>query len=68
MGIKILQSRISRREIVCFPTDKSERLSIDVPDNHIESMKPHLDSTSKVDAKQYENVERTLNAHMSAWC
>ena len=68
MGIKILQSRISRKEIVCFPTDKSGRLSIDVPDNYIESMKPHLDSTSKVDAKQYENVERTLNGHMSAWC
>ena len=54
--------------MICYPTDKSGRFSIDSPKNYIESMRPHLQNAEKVNQVDYDNTEKLLNAHMSAWC
>ena len=44
-GLRSLRKRINNKEIVCFPTDKSGQMSVDTPENYIESMKPHLEGS-----------------------
>ena len=65
-GLTSLQQRIKEKEIICFPTDKSGRLSVDTASNYIEGMKGHLKAVVEVDQKEYEHVEKQLNAHMHA--
>ena len=67
-GLTSLQQRIKEKEIICFPTDKSGRLSVDTASIYIEGMKGHLKAVVEVDQKEYEHVEKQLNAHMHAWC
>ena len=67
-GLQNLAERSKRSEVVCYPTDKSGRLSIDSPTNYIESMQPHLQGMKEVTQIDYDNTEKLLNAHMSAWC
>ena len=42
-GLRKLRKRVKNKEIVCFQTDKSGIISVDTPENYIESMKPHLE-------------------------
>ena len=67
-GLQNLAERTKRSEVVCYPTDKSGRLSIETPTNYIESMRPHLQGMKEVTQIDYDNTENLLNAHMSAWC
>ena len=66
-GLKKLKKRIKDKEIVCFQTDKSGALSVDTPENYIESMKPHLEGTVESSEEEYEKTEKLLNAHMQNW-
>ena len=61
-------TKIKSNEVICYPTDKPGRFSIDSPTNCIESMKPHLQGMKEVTQIDYDNTEILLNAHMSAWC
>ena len=67
IGFKSLKERIKKKEVVCFPTDKSGRMSIYTPENYINSMTPHLEVTVAATAKEYVTSERFLNAHMKSW-
>ena len=67
-GIQILTEKVKRNEMICYPTDKSGRFSIDSPKNYIKSMRPHLQDAEEVNQVDYDNTEKLLNAHMSAWC
>ena len=67
-GLKKLKKRIKDKEIVCFQTDKSGSLSVDTPENYIESMKPHLEGTIPSSEEEYIKTEKLLNAHMVTWC
>ena len=62
-----MKKRIKDKEIVCFQTDKSGAISIDTPQNYIESMRPHLEGTVESSEEEYEKIEKLLNAHMQNW-
>ena len=66
-GIKELQTRIKNKEIFCYQTDNSGRFSIDTTNNYKEAMIPHTENMQKVGDIEYKEVEKSLNAHMSAW-
>ena len=66
-GIASLKSRTKENSIVCYPTDKSGRMTVDNPDNYKKAMEPHLSAT-KVAQSDYDKTEKLLNAHMTSWC
>ena len=67
-GIDSLLKRTEANNVVCYPTDKSGRMSIDSPENYIASMQPHIEDMITTDQAEYESVEKELNAHMASWC
>jgi hypothetical protein len=66
-GLDLLIRRTGDTEVVCYTTDKSGRMAIDSPDNYIASMPPHITDMITTDQADYDNVEKDLNEHMSAW-
>lgn len=66
-GIRSLQQRSKAGEIVCFPTDKSGKLSVDSVSNYIESMATHHEDMAASSLSEYQNIETNLNAHITAW-
>ena len=68
IGMKSLKEKVKNKEIVCFPSDKSGVMTVDTPENYIESMAPHLEGTVPVTEEDYAVSEKLLNAHMQAWC
>ena len=66
-GLEKLRKRVKNKEIVCFQTDKSGIISVDTPENYIESMKPHLEGTIESTEEEYVKAEKLLNAHMQSW-
>ena len=67
-GMKKLKRRIKNGEIVCFQTDKSGSVSVDTPDNYVDSMQPHLEGTIPSTEEEYTKTEKLINAHMTNWC
>ena len=66
-GLKQIKKRLKDKEVVCFPTDKSGRMSIDNPRNYSKSMLKHFYGMPKTNLENYYEVERVLNAHMRSW-
>ena len=66
-GLNKLRKRVKDKEIVCFQTDKSVSISVDTPQNYIESMRPHLEGTIESSEEEYDKTEKLLNAHMQIW-
>ena len=67
-GLKKLKRRVKNGEIVCFQTDKSGSISVDTPDNYVDSMQPHLEGTIPSTEEEYTKTEKLINAHMMNWC
>ena len=67
-GLKTLQERMKRKEIVNYITDKSGRMCVDTPSNYIDCMQVHLQNTEKVGTGEYRKIEKEINSHMHAWC
>ncbi|CAI9726376.1 Hypothetical predicted protein [Octopus vulgaris] len=66
-GLNILKRRIKNREIVCFPTDKSGRMSVDNIPNYISNMQPHIRDMTETTTLEYIENEKIVNAHMGMW-
>ena len=66
-GLSSLTSMINDNRIICYPTDKSGRMSVDTLENYEMSIQPHL-STQEASEGEYLKTEKVLNAHMTAWC
>ena len=68
IGLKRLRTRVKKKEIINYTTDKSGRMSTDSPANYIECMQVHLENTEKVSEKLYYDVENKINCHLNGWC
>ena len=66
-GIKSLKRKQKEGEIVIFQTDKSGKLAADTPDNYTEAARPHIEKDMIVTQKEYEDVEKLINAHSLFW-
>ena len=67
-GLNKLKRRVKNGEIVCFQTDKSGSMSVDNPDNYVDSMQPDLEGTIPSMEEEYEKTEKLINSHMVNWC
>ena len=67
LGLNKLKKRVKNKEIVCFQTDKSGSISVDTPENYVESMKEHLEGTIPSTEEEYVKTEKLLNAHTMTW-
>ena len=67
-GLRKLRRRVKNKEIVCFQTDKSGSMSVDTPENYVDSMQPHLEGTIPSTEDEYVKTEKLINAHMTTWC
>ncbi|CAI9734365.1 Hypothetical predicted protein [Octopus vulgaris] len=66
-GLQKLIQRTRNGEVICLPTDKSGRMSIDSLPNYIQAMQPHIANTNVTTVQAHEEREKVLNAHMMMW-
>ena len=66
-GIKSLKRRQKEGEIVIFQTDKSGKLAADTPENYAEAARPHIEKDEVITEKDYEDIEKLINAHSIFW-
>jgi len=66
-GLKSLKQRQKNKEIVVFQTDKSGKMIVDSPENYIEAAKPHFKDDKIIDIKEYNKIEKVVNAHTICW-
>ena len=43
-------------------------MTVDSPENYVQSMQPHVQNTAKATQADYETTEKLLNSHMQCWC
>ena len=54
-------------KVVVFQTDKSGKLAADSPENYAEAARPHIEKDEIVTKKDYEDIEKLINAHSIFW-
>ena len=68
-GLKKIQERVKRKELVCFTTDKSGRWSCDTPDNYRRACRAELADerrTPMISHEDHSEAEKELNCHALA--
>ena len=53
--------KIDNKEIVVFPTDKSKKFSVDIPQNYINDMQVHIQNHKEVSDKYVNSVTKKFN-------
>ena len=59
--------RVKEKDIVIFQTNKSGHFSVDIPENYLELVRPHLEIDAEVDRGKQKEVEEVLNTHGISW-
>ena len=66
-GVRKLVKRRTEEGVLCFPTDKSGRFSVDEVENFSSKMTAHLEGCREVDIDEVERIEREMNARAKVW-
>ena len=66
-GIKSLKKKQRDGKVDVFQTDKSGKLAADSPENYAEAARPHIEKDEIVTKKDYEDIEKLINAHSIFW-
>ena len=66
-GLKSLQSRIQKDEIIVLKTDKSGRFIVTTPDMYIEMGKEHTTKDREIDWPEMRKMEKIVSSHSVAW-
>ena len=67
-GMKQLQDKRKKAQIMVYPTDKTGKLAIETHQSYKAVMKEHLVNTEQTTYEVYEENEKMYNAHMQIWC
>ena len=62
-GLKEIKEMCKGGQVVCFPTDKSDRMSILSMESYVQSAQPHITSDKAISASDIRKIERTLEGH-----
>jgi hypothetical protein len=62
-GLREIKQMCKTGNVVCFPTDKSDRLSILSMDSYIQSAQPHIANDDVVCEAEMHRIEKTLEGH-----
>ena len=62
-GIKDIRRMCRKGDIVCYPTDKSNRLSLQSTESYIQSAQPHIQGDRILSEDEMRKIEKTLEGH-----
>ena len=66
-GLKKLQERINKEEIIIMKTDKSNKFVVTTPDNYAEMGEEHIKKDKEITWKQVRELETVVSSHTLAW-
>ena len=66
-GLKSLQERINKEEIVVMKTDKSGKFVITTPEEYLKMGEEHIKNDREITWEEVRSIERTVNLHTVAW-
>ena len=62
-GIKSLKRRVSNKELLVVPTEKSGRAAVQKPESYVASMEAHVSDNPVISLSDRASIERNLNGH-----
>ena len=66
-GLKSLQKRIAKGDLIVMKTDKSGKFAITTQEKYLEMGQDHVKSDKKITRAEVIEIEKTLNGHTRAW-
>ena len=66
-AIKELKTKMNKESLVCYKTDKTDKLAIDTVENYSSKMEKHIKNDMEVSEKKVTTIENRLNEHMEHW-
>ena len=63
-GMKEIKNKIDQKELVCFKTDKSGKLTVDTAENYTKAIKVHTENDTKINMSQVEQIETEMNRQL----
>ena len=66
-GLRSVTRKIKDKELVVYQTDKSNRLSVDTPENYKRASLVHVEHDAQISEFEAEGIEKDISAHSEAW-
>ena len=66
-GLKTLQERVKKGEIVIMKTDKSSRFVVTTPEEYLAMGAEHTSKDIEISWERVKEMEKTINSHSTAW-
>ena len=66
-GLKSLQKRILKRELIIMKTDKSSKFAVTTEEEYIKMGRVHTGGDSEVTRQELQDMEEYINGHTRAW-
>ena len=66
-GLKSLQKRIQKREIIVMKTDKSSKFAVTTEEEYIKMGEVHIKGDREVSRQELQDMEEYINGHSRAW-
>ena len=67
-GLRSLQKRIEKEELLIIKTDKSGKLSVTNRENYLKMGEPHVKKDQIVDRTKVREIDKIMGEHSAAWC
>ena len=67
IAIKELKTKMNKEGLVCYKTDKTDKLVIDTVENYAAKMEKNIKTNVEVSEKKVTTIENKLNEHMEHW-
>ena len=67
LGLKTLQERINKDEVIIMKTDKSNKFVVTTPDNYVKMGEEHTAKDKEITWKQMRELETVVSSHTMAW-
>ena len=58
-----IKRRVSNKELLVVPTDKSGRAAVQKPESYVASMEAHVSDNPVISLSDRASIERNLNGH-----
>ena len=66
-GLKSLQERIGKDEIIIMRTDKSSKFVITTPEEYVKMGEEHTQNDKEISWEEVRELERIVHGHTLAW-
>ena len=66
-GIKSLQERVNKHEVLVLQTDKSGKFALASPDMYLEMGKRHVTNDKQISWPEVREIQSRVSGHCSMW-